>query len=67
MGWPTPGDVRASGIDALLEELDNRIAAASTPEERSGMKGLRDSAKALGKDVTAEVLGAWLARTTGAS
>ena len=67
MGWPTPGDAQSVGADVLLRVLDERIAEASTPEERTRFARLRDAAADTGQNVLSEALGAWLARMTGAS
>jgi hypothetical protein len=65
MGWPGPDDVRGVGADVLLKALDERIAQAETPDERTRVKRIRDAVADTGQGVVTEVLAAWLARMTG--
>jgi DNA-binding PadR family transcriptional regulator len=66
-GWPTP-DSRGLEIERLLSVLDERITDESrTPDERGRLRRFRDSVVDIGRDVGSEVLGAYLARMTGAS
>ena len=66
-GWPTPGG-RGLEVERLLGLLDERIAdEARSPDERGRLRRFRESVVDIGRDVGSEVLGAYLARMTGAS
>jgi hypothetical protein len=65
MGWPGPDDAKGVGADVLLKALDERIAQAETPDERTRVQRIRDAVADTGQGVVTEVLGAWLARMTG--
>jgi hypothetical protein len=55
-GWPT--DAGADLLARLLVLIDQRIAAAESPDERSKWERLRDGVLGVGRDVAAEVLAA---------
>ena len=65
-GWPRPGEPGPEGVELLLALLDDRIAAATSDEERSRWERLRDATGRMSQSVLAEVLGAWMARMSGA-
>lgn len=65
MGWPHPGAAKPEDAELLLRLLDQRIASASTEEERSRFKRLRDAAADTGQTMVSEILAAYLARATG--
>lgn len=65
-GWPSPSG-GSREVDLLLALLDERIADESRDEdERGRLRRFRDGVAGIGQDVGAEVLGAYLARISGA-
>lgn len=65
-GWPSPSS-GGREVELLLALLDERIADESRDEdERGRLRRFRDAAAGIGRDVGAEVLGAYLARISGA-
>lgn len=58
--WP-PEDQ----FDAFVAVLEQRIAEASTDEERSRLERVRDAALGVGRDVLTSVLSAWARQVGG--
>jgi len=55
-GWPGFGG--ESLFSRMLAELDERVASASTPEERTRLERLRDGLVGVGRDVFTNVISA---------
>jgi hypothetical protein len=55
-GWPSIGG--ESFFTRMLAELDERVAAASTTEERTRLERLRDGLVGVGRDVFTNVVSA---------
>jgi hypothetical protein len=65
-GWPSPNS-GGREVELLLALLDERISDESRNEdERGRLRRFREAAAGVGRDVGSEVLGAYLARISGA-
>ncbi len=61
-GWPSgPGD---DLLSSLIAEIDRRIQAADTEEEKSRLQRFRDFAVGVGRDVFVSVLSSYAERAT---